>query len=160
MRSPIRIWGVVLVLVVLHFFLHLGLGLGPLAPDLLTVALLMVAREVPMGVAAGIGFVFGLLEDAFSLLAFGGNAIALTIVGAAGARTRELFVGDSLLFLVSYLFLGKWFRDLIHWVAVGESLREPFVDAMLVDSSIAALYVVVVGGIALSVSGAWWESLR
>lgn len=160
MRSPTRIWGVVFLLVVLHFFLHLGLGLGPVAPDLLTVAVLMVAREVPMGVAAGTGFVFGLLEDAFSLLAFGTNAIALTVVGAAGARTRDLFVGDSLLFLVSYLFLGKWFRDLVQWVAVGENLREPFVDAMLIDTSLAALYVVVVGGIALGVSGAWWESLR
>ena len=160
MRSPFRIWGVVLLLVVLHFLLHLGLGLGPMAPDLLTVALLMAAREVPMGVAAGIGFVLGLLADAFSLLAFGANTIAMTVVGAAGARTRELFVGDSVLFLVSYLFLGKWFRDLIHWVAVGENLREPFVDAMLVDSSLAAHNVVVVGGVALSVSGAWWESLR
>lgn len=159
--SPVwRIWGAVLLLAVLHFLLHVGLGLGETAPDLLTVAVLMAAREVPMGVAAGVGFIFGLMEDAFSLLAFGANTVALTVVGAAGARTRDLFVGDSVLFLVSYLFVGKWFRDLFHWLSVGESLREPFVEAMLVESTLAALYVVVVGGVVLGVTGAWWESLR
>lgn len=160
MRSSWRLWGTVVVLVLLHFLLHLGIGLGPVAPDLLTVALLLAAREVGTGTAAGIGFVFGLLEDAFSVLAFGASTLALTLVGAAGARTRDLFVGDSPVFLVSYLFLGKWARDLVHWAMVGDNLREPFVQAMLVEGSIAAAYATGVGLVAMTMSGAWWESLK
>ena len=34
------------VLALLHFLLHLGLGLGNAAPDLLTISLLLVARKV------------------------------------------------------------------------------------------------------------------
>lgn len=160
MSSPWRVWGTVTVLVLLHFLLHLGIGLDEVAPDLLTVALLLAAREVGVGTGAAIGFVFGLLEDAFSILAFGASTLALTVVGAGGARTRDLFVGDSLFFLVAYLFLGKWTRDAIHWVMVGEGLREPFVQAMLVEGSIAAAYATGVGLIAMTISGAWWESLK
>ena len=49
-------WTAVFGLAFLHFLLHLGLGLDDIAPDLLTVALLLVVREVGMGTAAGIGF--------------------------------------------------------------------------------------------------------
>ena len=160
MRGSLRVWATVVVLGFLHFLLHLGLGLGNVAPDLLTIALLLAAREVGMGTAAGIGFAFGLLLDAFSLLAFGANTVAMAVLGAAGTRTRDLFVGDSSFFLVSYLFLGKWVKDLLHWLLVGESLREPFFQALLVGSSLNAAYVAVVGVLAVTVTGAWWESLR
>lgn len=153
-------WVVVAALVLLHFFLHLGLGLGSGAPDLLTVALLVAAREVGPGAGAGLGFAFGLLEDAFGVLAFGSNALALTVVGAVGARTRDLFVGDSLSFLVTYLFLGKWMRDLLHWLVVGEGLREPFVQAMLVEGTLGAVYATATGLVALALTGAWWMKAR
>ena len=153
-------WATVVVLALLHFLLHLGFGLGTVAPDLLTIALLLAAREVGMGTAAGIGFAFGLLLDAFTLIAFGSNAVAMTALGAAGARTRDLFVGDSFFFVISYLFLGKWVKDLLHWVLVGDSIREPFVQALLVESSMTALYAAGVGVLVVTVTGAWWESLR
>ena len=113
-----------------------------------------------MGTAAGIGFLFGLLEDAFSVLAFGANTLAMTLLGAVGALTRDLFVGDSLLFMVCYFFLGKWGRDLLHWLLAGEGLREPFVQAVLVEGGIAAGYATVVGVVAMAVSGAWWSGTR
>lgn len=149
-----------MVLVLLHFFLHLGLGLGIAAPDLLTVALLVGAREIGMGGGAALGFVLGLLEDAFSVLSFGANALALTVVGALGARTRDLFVGDSVSFLVSYLFVGKWIRDLLHWMVIGEGLREPFIQVMLVEGTLGAAYATGTGLIALTLTGAWWEKAR
>ena len=160
MRGAWRVWATVVVLALLHFLLHLGFGLGTVAPDLLTIALLLAAREVGMGTAAGIGFAFGLLLDAFTLIAFGSNAVAMTALGAAGARTRDLFVGDSFFFVISYLFLGKWVKDLLHWVLVGDSIREPFVQALLVESSMTALYAAGVGVLVVTVTGAWWESLR
>jgi rod shape-determining protein MreD len=147
-------------LILLHFGLHVSLGLGESAPDLLVVALLLAAREVHIGQGAALGFFLGVLDDAFSVLAFGANTFAMTLVGMGGARTRDLFVGDSLLFLTSYLVLGKWMRDFLHWVAVGQDLRESFVDTMLIQSPISAAYAGVVGLAVIAVSGLGWETIR
>ncbi len=148
------------MLIFLHFGLHVSLGLGEIAPDLLVVALLIAAREVDIGGGAGLGFLLGLLDDAFSVLAFGANTFALTLVGMGGARTRDLFVGDSLFFMMSYLVLGKWARDLIYWVAVGEGLRESFINTMLIQSPISAVYAGMVGLVAIAISGLGWETVR
>ncbi len=160
MTTSWRVWGVAALLVLVHFLLHLGLGLGEAAPDLLTVALLLGAREVGMGTAAFLGLLLGLLEDAFSVLSFGANAVAMTIVGAAAALTRTFFVGDSLFFLVSYLFVGKWARDLLFWTFAGESAREPFVDSVVVQGTIQAGYAALVGVAVMVFTGAWWQSIR
>ena len=132
-------------LVLLHLLLHVGLGFGPGAPDLFTLALLILARETTTPRAGATGLVLGLVEDAQGLLFFGANTVALTVVGVLAARTRDLFVGDSLLFGAIYLFVGKWLRDLIRWVAVGGDLREPFLSSVVLESGIASLYLAVVG---------------
>lgn len=151
--ESVRFWGVVVLLAVLHFFLHLGLGMGREAPDLLTVALLVAARRVGTGAGAGIGFAFGLLEDAFSVLAFGTSAMAMTVVGTLASSTRDLFVGESPLFFVFYLLAGKWLRDLVQWAVAGEAVREPFVHEMLIQSGPEALYAAAVGMVALALAG-------
>jgi len=150
---PILTLIVVLGLAMLHFLLRVGFGIGSGAPDLLTVALLLGAREVRVGSAAGLGFVFGILEDALSVVAFGANALALSVLGIIGATTRELFVGDSWLFVVSYFFIGKWLRDAVHWVMVGEELRRPFAEQMLVQGVGSAAYAALVGVVVLVVTG-------
>ena len=106
MRSAIRVWAVVGLLVILHFGLHLSLALGKSAPDLLTLALLIAAREAGVGAAAGLGFLFGLLDDAFSVVAFGANTFALTVTGVLGSKARDLFVGDSPVFTSLLSFPG------------------------------------------------------
>jgi rod shape-determining protein MreD len=123
------------------------LGLGREAPDLLSVALLLAVREMGMGPGGGLGFFLGLLEDAFSVLAFGANALSMTVVGILGARTRDLFVGESLGFYFWYLTIGIFARNLIHWVVAGEGLREPFLNAVLMNGSVAALYGGVLGAV-------------
>lgn len=143
-RRPF-VWVLVAVLFILHFVLHVGFGIGRAAPDLLTMGLLLVAREVAVGTAAGVGLLFGLLEDSLSVLAFGANSVAMTTVGILGALTRDLFVGDSRFFVVSYLFLGKLVRDFAHWVLVGDELRQPFSDQVLVQGGIGAFYVASIG---------------
>jgi rod shape-determining protein MreD len=145
MRIDGRVWATVALLVILHFTLHTGFGIGAGAPDLLVVALLVVAREVPMGAGAGIGLTFGLLEDAFSALAFGANAVAMTVIGTLATRTRDLFVGDSRFFLPTYFFLGKAGKDLVYWLMAGDAVRDPFAQAMFVESPVAALYATLVG---------------
>lgn len=145
------------LLVLGHFTLHVGFGLGAAAPDLLTLALLIFVREVGVGTAAGIGLALGLLEDALAVLSFGANAVALTLVGGIGAATRDLFVGDSPFFGVGYLFFGKLTRDLLHWVFVGPDLREPFVRTVVLDGGIAAAYVAAVGVVLFFVTGLRWD---
>ena len=148
-----RAWVLALLLFALHFLLHVGLSYGRGAPVLLTLALLLLARDVSIGRAGSVGLVLGLCEDALSVLAFGANSIAMTLVGIAGAATRDLFVGDSRSFLVSYVFIGKLTRDLIHWIAVGEGLRQPFVEQVVIEGGIAALYLAVIGIVLAEVWG-------
>jgi rod shape-determining protein MreD len=155
MRRSLGFWGVALLLPVLHFLMQVGFGLGAAAPDLLTVALLILAREVRTGWAAGIGLFFGLLEDAFSVLAFGANAMAMSLVGILGARSRDLFMGESLRFLASYLVVGTWLRHGLHWLFAGEVVRAGAVRTLLVDAPAAALYAAVVGMVILLGTGAW-----
>lgn len=140
-------------LAVLHFLLHVGFGVGLAAPDLLTVGLLLAAREMRSGWAAGLGLAFGLLEDALSVLAFGANAVTMALLATAGARTRELFVGDSLTFAVSYFFIGKWLRDIVHWFLVGDELRRPFLEQAVLQGFAGAAYAAVVGVAVLLVTG-------
>lgn len=106
-----------------------------------------------MGRAGLVGFVLGLCEDALSVLAFGANSIAMTLIGITGAATRDLFVGDSRSFLVSYVFVGKLARDLVHWVAVGEGLRQPFVEQVVIEGGIAAVYLAIIGLLVAEVWG-------
>lgn len=155
----LRLWGTVAALVVAHLVLTISLGMGEGAPDLLTLALLIGAREVRIGVASGLGFLLGLVGDGLRILTFGAGVLAMTVLGALGSATRTLFVGDSLVFLLSYLFLGKWSLDLIQWILVGDAVREPFVDALLVRGPLGAAYMTLVGLAALFVSGVWRESI-
>jgi rod shape-determining protein MreD len=135
--------GVVLVLA--HYFLHVGLGLGRSAPDLALVGLLLMARQIRVGTAAGVGLLLGLLEDALSVLSFGANAVALTVVGLAGALTRDLWVGDSMRFMFSYLVVGKWIRDTIHWVAEGGGMHGPLMEMLFLRYPLSAVYAAAVG---------------
>ncbi|MEX2528003.1 MAG: hypothetical protein WEA09_10240 [Gemmatimonadota bacterium] len=160
MTLRVGVWVTVSILAVLHFLLHIGIGAGRWAPDLLTVALLLGVREVRMGPAATLGLAFGLLEDVFSLLSFGANAVAMAVVGAVGSRTRDFFVGDSLLFLLCYLGMGKWFRDTLHWLAEGEGVRGNAFQILVLDGVPQAGYVAVIGVAAFLVSGAWRETIR
>jgi len=140
MSQDVRLWLVVLGFSLIHFIMHVGFGFGPAVPDMLTIALLLAAREVGMGWAAGLGLVFGLLEDSLSVLSFGANSVAMTVTGALGATTRNLFVGDSLSFQVSYFIIGKWIRELIHWTMAGEALRLPFLEQVMLNGLLGAGY--------------------
>lgn len=144
-------WVFVAVLAIIHFLLHLTLGLDRSAPDLLTLAILLAARQLTGGSAAGIGFALGLLEDAVSLVAFGAAAVTGTVVGYLGARSRDLFVGESLFFLGVYLFLGKWVRDALYYGLAGVVRRGEPVHALLIEAPLSALYMAAVGVVAILV---------
>ena len=143
--SRTGLWILVGMLFPLHFVLHIGFGLGRSAPDLLTIALLLAAREVGLRGASVVGLLFGVVEDSLTVLAFGANSVTMTVIGVLGAFTRDLFVGDSKLFMLSYFLAGKWMRDFLHWMIMGQELRQPFVDQVLAQGLLAALYAALVG---------------
>jgi cell shape-determining protein MreD len=138
------------VLVLLHFLLRVGMGWGELAPDLLVLALLLVAREVRAGTAAGVGLLLGILEGALLPFALGSVALVFTLIGYLGARTRELFSSDSLVLIAIYLFIGKWVADALLYLFAGAVVRPAGLSTLLFISPLAALYVMVAGLLAIS----------
>lgn len=151
MKNGWAFWVMIALLVALHFTLHLSFGLGRSAPDLLTTAVLLGARQLTGGRAAALGFTLGLLEDAVSLAAFGAAAAAQTVVGFLGARSRDLFVGDSVLFLMIYIFLGTWIRDALYYALADVIRRGDPVTALLIQAPLGALYTAAAGVVAVLV---------
>jgi cell shape-determining protein MreD len=98
----------VVALVVAHFLLRpFWVGL-PVGPDLLVGALLVGTLRLRAGHAALFGFALGLLESAMALEGLGGYALALTLLGYLGARSRDLLFADARFYVFSYLFVGTW----------------------------------------------------
>lgn len=147
-RTDHSFWIFISVVVIAHFVLHVAIGMGTATPDLLTIAVLLSARRLSGAKAAGLGFLLGMLVDALSLTSFGANALAYTIVGFLGARSRDLFEGDSLLFVAVYIFLGKWLRDAIFFVLTRSAHGDDW-GSLLTFSPIAAVYAVVSAIVAL-----------
>ena len=146
-------WGFgifIAILVALHFLLRVGLGYGQLAPDLLVVALLLAARQVSAGSAAGLGLLFGILDGAIVPPAMGASALALTVVGFVGARSRELFAEDNYILLALYLFVGKWVFDTILFLGTREIFGSG-AGYLLLVSPLTALYAAAAGMLALAV---------
>jgi rod shape-determining protein MreD len=143
--------GFVALLLLAHLGLHVGLGFSAYMPDLLTVAVLLAARRLGTPVATLLGVTLGLIEDALALSAFGARAIATGVVAFLGARSRDLFEGDSVIFIAFYLFIGKWLREAIVFVLDMRAARGELVDVLLVDGGLAALYAAVVGTFAFLV---------
>jgi rod shape-determining protein MreD len=146
----------IVLLIALHFGLHVALGWNA-APDLLTVAALLAARRMTAPWATAFGVVLGLLQDSLTLTGFGASALVLSVLCFLGARSRDLFEGESLLFVALYLFLGKWLRDAGVYL-LGQTERLQPVEALAIGAPIAAAFAAVIGAVALalfrSMSGA------
>ncbi len=141
-------------LVVLHFFLHLALGVGAAAPDLATIAVLLGSRRMNRALGTLLGAVVGLLLDALALDAFGADVVALAVVGYIGGRSRDFFVGDSWLFVIVYLFLGTWLHWALRWGIATLWAGGPAGDvsgALLVHAPLGSLYAALAGALALAV---------
>jgi rod shape-determining protein MreD len=141
-------WGFVVLLVLGHFLLRVAFGLGDVLPDLLTIAALLAARRLRSPAATLLGLVLGAVEDALALSAFGTRAVATAAVSFLGSRSRDLFEGDSVIFLAFYLFAGKWAREAIVFVLDMRAARGDAMTVLLIDGPLAALYAAVAGTIA------------
>lgn len=138
-RGGASFWVFIVVLVTVHLVLHVALGLGAVAPDLITGAVLLSARTLGGSSAAAVGLVLGVLADALSLTTFGAQALVNTVIGFLGARSRDLFEGDSLLFVGAYIFLGKWLRDALYFALTRSAHPESW-GVLLTEAPLAAVY--------------------
>jgi hypothetical protein len=137
--------GLIAVLVALHFILRVGLGLGPLAPDLLVVGMLLAARRMRAGWAAGLGVPLGVMEGAVNSVLLGPASLALVVLGFAGSRSRDQLAGDSPALLVLYLFVGKWVYDILVYLVLAMNGSAGSAAKLIVDSPVAALYAAFAG---------------
>ena len=139
MSRTVAFWTFIGVLVLLHLILRLGAGLT-FVPDLLVVAALLGARRLGGAMAAAYGLVLGLIADSLSMVAFGATAVAFVVVCYIGSRSRNLFEGDSFLFIIVYAFVGTWLIEAIRF-AVGGAVNRGATPSMLLTSTpLAALY--------------------
>ncbi len=126
---------VVVALTFLHFALRPATDHWVASPNLLLCAVLVAARELRSGTAAGVGFVLGLLEDAMAGVSnFGLATLLLVPIAYIGSRTRDLFVGEELLFMGAYLFVGTWLYEVLTYLVAGSGgalLSHLFVRAPL-----------------------------
>ncbi|HEY0152872.1 MAG TPA: rod shape-determining protein MreD [Longimicrobium sp.] len=138
-------------LVILHFVLKVGLGLGFYVPDLLTVALLLAARRMRAGSAAGLGVLFGVLDGAVNPFTMGASALVLAVLGYLASRSREVLAGDSPVLLVAFLGLGKYLFDLFLWGVLSSRALAGPASVLFTLSPLAALYAAAAGLAAVTV---------
>lgn len=135
----------VVLLVALHFIFRIGFGIGERFPDLLVVALLLAAREIRAGWAAGLGLLLGVLEGSVIPFSLGASAFALTVVGYLAARSREFLSGDGPISVALFLFAGKWLYELFLYVALRLQGQPGSLSALLLIAPLAALYAAAAG---------------
>lgn len=141
-------WTFIVILVLLHLIFRLALGIG-LIPDLLTVALLLGSRRLGAWQASLLGLVLGLLADSLALVGFGATAVAYVAVSWIGSRSRNLFEGESYLFVALYAFLGAWLIELIRFLVGGSIARGVETTYLIGPAALNSLLIAAASVIAL-----------
>lgn len=141
-------WTFIGMLILLHLTLRLALGLT-MIPDLMVVAALLGARRLDGPAAALFGLVLGVLADSLAMVAFGATAVAFVVVCYLGSHTRDLFEGDSYLFVFAYVFLGAWAIDAIRFFVGGAVGRGEIPRMLLTEAPLAALLIAITAIVAL-----------
>jgi rod shape-determining protein MreD len=121
-RWPVA--AVIIGLIALHFYVLPWFGNSQAAPDLLLLAMLMIAIRSRPGVAAVVGFVVGMMTDILSPARFGAGALAHTVVGYLAAWGRAVFFPDNLLVNAGLFAGGVWLRTLLVLLASRSDLGE------------------------------------
>jgi rod shape-determining protein MreD len=147
-RTASSFWLFIAILVLLHLTLRLAVG-TTMVPDLFVVALLLGARRLGAPAASLLGLFLGVLADSLALVAFGATAVAFVIAGFIGSRSRNIFEGDSYLFVFVYVFLGAWLIDAMRFLVGGARGRGMDPMLLLTDAPLTALLTATAAVIAL-----------
>jgi rod shape-determining protein MreD len=110
-----------LVLTFFHFALAPLFDQWFAGPNLLLCAVLVSARQLRPGMAAVVGFILGVLEDAMAVSHFGLGTLLLVLMAYIGSLTRDTFVGEEPLFIGTYLFVGTWVYETAIFLILGAS---------------------------------------
>lgn len=151
-RGPVAV--VILGLVAAHFYALPWFGNSRVAPDLLLLAMLLVAIRSRPGTAAVVGFVVGLVTDVLTPARFGAGALAHTVVGYLAAWGRAVFFPDNLLVNAGLFAGGVWLRTLLVLLASRVELGE-LGRVALIWSPIQAVVTGVVGVIVVVMFRDW-----
>ncbi|MSR01969.1 MAG: rod shape-determining protein MreD [Gemmatimonadetes bacterium] len=134
---------VIAILIAAHFYIRPWVA-SRFAPDLLMLAMMLVAIRSRPGVAAVAGFLVGLTADVLSPARFGAGALSHTIVGYLAAYGRAVFFPDNLLVNAGLFAVGVWLRSLIVLLASGAGPSE-LASTLLIWGPIQALVTALVG---------------
>jgi len=141
-------WTFIVILVLLHLSFRIGMGLTVI-PDLIVVAALLGARRTGGWQAAFLGLVLGVLADSLSLVGFGSTAVALVTVCYLGSRSRDLFEGESYLFIAVYAFIGAWLVEAIRGFAAGSLGSDLPWSSLFTQASLTSLYTAIAAVVSL-----------
>jgi rod shape-determining protein MreD len=149
-----RVGVVIAGLVMLHFYVRPWFGEGGAAPDLLILAMLLLAIRSRPGTAAVIGFVVGLTTDILTPARFGAGALAHTVVGYLAAWGRGLFFPDNLLVNAGVFAGGVWVRTLLVLLASRATFGE-LSRVALIWSPVQAIVTALAGVVVVVVFRDW-----
>ncbi len=148
-----RVAFVIALLVAGHFYVRPWLE-NRIAPDLLLLAMLIVAMRSRPGIGAVVGFVAGLATDILTPARFGAGALSHTIVGYLAAWGRAVFFPDNLIVNAGLFAAGAWVRTLLVLLASGASPAE-LAGTLLVWAPIQAATTALAGVIVVMVFRNW-----
>jgi rod shape-determining protein MreD len=152
-----RVAFVILLLVAGHFYLRPWVG-NRAAPDLLLLAMFLVAMRSRPGMGAVVGFITGLATDVLTPARFGAGALSHTVVGYLAAWGRAVFFPDNLLVNAGLFAAGVWVRTLLVLLVSGSSPGE-LASVLLVWAPIQAL-TTAVSGVVVVVMFRNWLAIR
>ncbi len=147
-----RVGVVIAILVAAHFYVRPWFGRA--GPDLVMLALMLVAIRSRPGTAAVVGFVVGLTADILTPARFGAGALAHTIVGYLAAWGRAVFFPDNLLVNAGLFAAGLWVRNLIVLITSSATPGD-LAESLLIWSPIQALSTAVAGVIVVVMFREW-----
>lgn len=148
-----RVGVVIALLVAGHFYVRPWLE-NRIAPDLLLLAMLIVAMRSRPGIGAVVGFITGLATDILTPARFGAGALAHTIVGYLAAWGRAVFFPDNLIVNAGLFALGAWVRTLLVLLASGAPPAE-LAGTLLVWAPIQAVTTALAGVIVVMLFRNW-----
>ncbi len=149
-----RVGLVILFLVIGDAYLLPSLVAGPWLPDLLVLALLLLAIRQRPGLAAVTGFVVGLIADVLTPAHFGSQILAHVLVGWGASWGRSLFFADNLFVNFALFLVGTWVRNLLVLLLSGTDVPMLLVQ-MATWSPLQGLSTAVVGVVVVLLFRDW-----
>lgn len=140
----------VAVLGALHFLARPLLVSWWGAPDLAVAGVLVATLHLRGGQAAVAGFVLGLLDEAMGLEQVGPLAALYALAGYLGARSWEVIMAETWLFLPLYLAFGSWMLILANTYLTSFDLSWNYA---LTEAPVSAVLTAAVAGLASRAAG-------